>query len=218
MDSTDLIKQTESFIKERTKTNEPGHDWQHVDRVRNMALRIAKNEGGDALVIELGALLHDVADHKFHGGDTTVGANVAREFLASHGLDQDTIERVAHIVEHVSFKGAGEPNRIASIEGKIVQDADRIDAIGAIGAARCFSYGAKQGRPLYDPEGVTVENATAKQNKNRKASSSLHHFYEKLLLLKDRMNTETGKKIAEARHEFLEQYVEQFLAEWKGER
>lgn len=218
MNHRKLIERTESFVKEKVGRNEPGHDWQHVDRVRNMALRIAKSEGGDPLVIELGALLHDVADHKFHGGDSTVGGNVAREFLASQNVEPDTIDRVAHIVEHISFKGAGEPNRIASLEGKIVQDADRLDAMGAIGVARCFSYGAKESRPLYDPEGVTVENATAEQNKNRKASSSLHHFYEKLLLLKDRMNTKTGKETAEGRHAFTEKYLEQFLAEWNGDR
>lgn len=213
-----LIVQTEAFVKEHLATNEPGHDWQHVDRVRNTALRIAETEGGDKFIIELGALLHDVADHKFHGGDTKIGANVTRTFLISAHLDPEAIDRVCHIVEHISFKGAGEPNRIASLEGKIVQDADRLDAIGAIGIARCFSYGAKEGRPLYDPEGIVVENASAKQNKHRHASSSIHHFYEKLLLLKDRMNTKTGCEIAEHRHLFLTQYLEEFLAEWDGKR
>lgn len=199
----DLIARTDAFVKERIASNGPGHDWSHTNRVRNMALQIAKTEGGDPLIIELGALLEDVDDHKAHQGDSTIGASVAREFLASQNVDQDIIDRVTHIVEFISFKRADAPNHISSLEGKIVQDADRLDAMGAMGIARTFSYGAKRDRPFYDPNG---------------GETSIQHFYDKLLQLKDLMNTKTAKKIAEGRHRFLEQYVEEFLAEWNGER
>jgi uncharacterized protein len=203
MTPNDLIAETESFIRERQSNEGTGHDWHHTDRVRKMAMRIAAVENADPAVVELGALLHDIADHKFHSGDSTVGANAAREFLQSKGADPQLIDQVCHIVEHISFKGAGEPNTIASLEGRIVQDADRLDAMGAIGIARCFAFGGHKNRPLYDPAG---------------ADSSLRHFYDKLLLLKDRMNTKTGREIAEERHQFLETYLEKFMKEWDGGR
>jgi len=202
MDRADLVRETETFVRECQKNESSGHDWHHTDRVRRMALRIADVEGANRMIVELAALLHDIADHKFHGGDTTVGPQIARDFLISRTTDPDTVNAVCRIVEHLSFKNADTPNLIETLEGRVVQDADRLDAIGAIGIARCFAYGGHRKRPMYDPVAVP--------------ESSVGHFYDKLLLLKDRMNTETGRRFAERRHQFLENYVAAFLSEWDG--
>ncbi len=217
MNKLEIIASCEAFVKERMKDYEPGHDWQHTDRVRRLALRINEKEGGDPFFVELIALLHDVGDFKFFKGDEKEAETFIREKLLSFGADQETAERVVDSTQRVSFKGSGVKETMESPEGKIVQDADRLDAMGAIGAARCFSYGAVNHRPLYDPDKPPTTHETFEEYKKYK-STSLNHFYEKLLLLKDRMNTETGKELAEGRHKFLETYVEQFLAEWNGER
>ncbi len=182
-----------------------------------MALKIARNEGDvDTFVVQLGALLHDIADWKFHGGDESVGIEVARKWLEKLGVDEQTIEHVCRIIETVSFKGAGVSSKPDSKEGMIVQDADRLDALGAIGIARCFATGAKLNREIHNPEKKPVFHRDFDSYKNSN-STSINHFYEKLLLLKDRMNTLTAKQIAEERHKFMEQFLERFFKEWEGE-
>ncbi len=215
MNKAKVIKATEKFVQKTLAGDGSGHDWWHILRVRNNAMHIAKSEKADKFVVELGALLHDIADWKFHDGTTTKGANITRDWLTKQKVPNDSIERVCHIVEHVSFKGAGEKNGINTIEGMIVQDADRLDALGAIGVARAFAYGGHKNRPMHDPKAKQVlhRNFTAYKNSN---SATISHFYEKLLLLKDRMNTKTGKRIATKRHKYMENYLKQFFAEWNG--
>lgn len=220
MATNDLIlDKTREFVKQKMQGEGTGHDWWHVARVVNTAMSIAKKEGGDLLVIELAALLHDIADWKFNDGDTTVGAKVAREWLLSIGTDNKAVEDVVYVVEHISFKGGTNAHVMKTIEGKIVQDADRLDAIGALGIARTFAFGGAAGRPIYDP---TVKPKEYESFKSFKSSISnnhtINHFYEKLLLLKDKMNTRTGQELAKQRHEFMEKYLHQFYAEWEGSR
>ena len=215
MEKSEVIMQTEAYIRKTLEGDGTGHDWWHICRVRNIALTIAREEKADLYIVELGALLHDVADWKFHEGNTSVGPRKAREWLSSLQVDPRVIDAVAHIVEYVSFKGAGVASAMNTLEGKVVQDADRLDAIGALGIARCFAYGGSKGRALYNPELQAEMHASFEAYKNN-TSSSVHHFYEKLLLLKDRMNTATGKQLAEQRHHYMEQYLKQFYAEWRG--
>ena len=193
-----------------------GHDWWHLWRVWQNAKRIATSEPVDFFVVELGALLHDIADWKFHDGDTTAGPRAATAWLRSIGVDERVITDICEIIEHISFKGAGVRTTMATREGCVVQDADRLDAIGAIGIARCFAYGGHKNRPLYDPtmEPVAHESFAAYAATN---GTSINHFYEKLLLVKDRMNTETGRRLAEERHVFLEEFLNHFLSEWHGQ-
>lgn len=212
-----LIENTIKFVKETLKGAEGGHDWFHIERVLNNSRLIAKGEDANLEIVELGALLHDIADSKFHGGDETVGPKVASDFLRSQNVSEETIEHVVKIIENISFKGGNTDQKFTSAELEIVQDADRLDAIGAIGVARAFNYGGFKGRGLYDPEIEPKLNMTKEEYKASNAPT-INHFYEKLLLLKDRMNTETGKKIAQKRHEFMELYLEQFYAEWTGKR
>jgi uncharacterized protein len=212
-----LIDQTISFVKTQLSGAEGGHDWFHIERVWKNALLIADGESCDLLVVELGALLHDIADSKFHNGDETVGPKVAREFLESLNVDEPTILHVINIIDNISYKGGNFERKFNSKELAIVQDADRLDAIGAIGIARCFNYGGFRNRALYDPEIPPVLNMS-KDDYKKSESPTINHFYEKLLLLKDRMNTETGKKIATQRHEFMESFLTQFYAEWNGEK
>jgi uncharacterized protein len=192
-----------------------GHDWWHVYRVWRMARRIGRAEGADLLVVELAALLHDIADWKSHGGDSTVGPKMAREWLVSLGLDQAVIEHICQIVADISFKGAGVEQPVLSLEGKVVQDADRLDAMGAIGIARAFAYGGAKGRLIYDPDMKPIQHRTAEAFL-KSDGTTINHFYEKLLLLKDRMNTTTGRAMAEERHQFMEEYLRQFFEEWEG--
>lgn len=215
MTNKQLIANTEDFVKDSLKNAEGGHDWFHIQRVLNNARLIAKGEKADQLVVELAALLHDIADSKFHGGDETVGPATARKFLSSQGADEAVIEHVAKIIENVSFKGGNIARTFSSIELDIVQDADRLDALGAIGIARTFNYGGHKNRALYDP---AIEPRLNMSKEEYKASNAptINHFYEKLLLLKDRMNTQTGKKIAGARHDFMIDYLNHFFAEWNG--
>lgn len=216
MSNTEIIEKTIAFVKETLKDAEGGHDWFHIQRVFNNALLIAKDEKGiDALVVGLGALLHDIADYKFHDGDETIGPKKAKEFLESIKVDKNTIKHVENIIKNVSFKGGNFKANFNSKELEIIQDADRLDAVGAVGIARCFSYGGFKKRPIYNPEVVPNLNMTKEEYKNSNAPS-INHFYEKLLLLKDKMNTKSAKKIAEKRHEFMEQYLKQFYAEWEG--
>jgi len=212
-----LIEHTILFVKQQLEGAEGGHDWFHIQRVYNNALLIAKGEPCNLLVVQLGALLHDVADSKFHNGDETVGPAVARTFLESHIVDAETIEHVIAIIENISFKGGNFEKHFSSAELDIVQDADRLDALGAIGIARTFNYGGFKNRTLYDPAVLPQLRMNKEQYKTTQ-SPTLNHFYEKLLLLKDRMNTPTGKTIAQGRHDYMEGFLAQFYAEWEGKK
>jgi uncharacterized protein len=215
MTSKEIINKTIDFVKETLTDAEGGHDWFHTLRVYNNALLISKNEVVDVFVVELGALLHDIADSKFHHGDETVGPQVAREFLFKLNVDSQVIEHVVNIIENISFKGGNEAQKFKSTELDVVQDADRLDAIGAIGIARCFNYGGFKNRELYNPE-IKPHLSMTKAAYKTSTAPSINHFYEKLLLLKDKMNTKTGKDIATKRHAFMELYLDQFYKEWEG--
>jgi len=218
MIDSNIIQETKAFARQTFKDAEGGHDWFHTLRVYNNAMNIAKGEHVDLEVVALGALLHDIADSKFHKGDETVGPKVAREFLFKHNVDSVIIEHVIKIIENISFKlSLNKEQTFSSPELNVVQDADRLDAIGAIGIARCFNYGGFKNRKLFDPSIQPNLNMTKEEYKSSK-SPTINHFYEKLLLLKDKMNTETGKRIAEKRHHFMQQYLDQFYAEWDGEK
>jgi len=217
MINPDLIPKTILFVKEKLENAEGGHDWFHIERVYKNTLLIAKNEACNTAVVQLGALLHDIADSKFHDGDETVGPRVAREFLESENVDEEIIEHVVNIIENISYKGGNFVKKFSSIELNVVQDADRLDAIGAIGIARTFNYGGFKNRTLYDPE-IAPNSSMSKEEYKNNDSPTLNHFYEKLLLLKDKMNTETGKQIAQERHRYMEGFLSQFYAEWEGEK
>ncbi len=219
MTKQQILKQTADFVREQMEGEGSGHDWWHVVRVVNNAKAIAIKEGGDLFVIELGALLHDIADHKFHDGDEEIGPRKTREWLESISVTAEAIDQVEYIVRHISFKGGLNKHAMQTIEGKVVQDADRLDAMGAIGVARAFAFGGAMGRELYNPDSIQTEVKTmADVQKNLKTGHTVSHFYEKLLTLKDKMNTETAKQIAHNRHEYMEKYLEQFYAEWNGEK
>jgi uncharacterized protein len=216
MDDKTLIRKTAGFVRKELSGAEGGHDWWHILRVWNNTKHLLKTEKADPLVCELGALLHDIADPKFHGGDEKKGLDIARAFLEGSGVDQDIISRVLDIIRHVSFKGGNEDIKVKSIELMIVQDADRLDAIGAIGIARTFNYGGYRNRKIYDPE-ISPRSYKNSSEYYRSNAPTINHFYEKLLLLKDLMNTEEGKKIALGRHAFMQTFLEQFYREWDGE-
>ncbi len=211
-----IINNTILFVKNQLAHAEGGHDWFHIERVYKNALLIAEEEKCDLTVVKLGALLHDIADSKFHGGDETVGPITARTFLESQNVSEDIILHVIAIIENISFKGGNFEKKFNSKELEIVQDADRLDALGAIGIARTFNYGGFKNRPLYNPNIQPNLNMSKEEYKNSE-SPTLNHFYEKLLLLKDKMNTETGKKIAQKRHDFMVTFLSQFYAEWDGQ-
>lgn len=211
-----IINNTILFVKNQLTHAEGGHDWFHIERVYKNALLIAEEEECDVTVVKLGALLHDIADSKFHGGDETVGPKTARTFLESQNVSEDIILHVISIIENISFKGGNFEKKFNSKELEIVQDADRLDALGAIGIARTFNYGGFKNRPLYNPNIQPNLNMSKEEYKNSE-SPTLNHFYEKLLLLKDKMNTETGIKIAQKRHDFMVTFLSQFYAEWDGE-
>jgi uncharacterized protein len=213
-----LIEATKAFVKETLKDAEGGHDWFHIERVYNNTLLIAKKENVDIFVVSLAALLHDIADSKFHGGDDTVGPRIAREFLCKENVSSEVIEHVVHIIANMSFNKSLEGAlTFTSKELEVVQDADRLDAIGAIGIARCFNYGGFKDRALYNPEIAPNLNMTKEEYKQSTAPT-INHFYEKLLLLKDKMNTKTGQQIAQERHHYMEDFLIQFYAEWHGEK
>ena len=211
-----IINNTILFVKNQLTHAEGGHDWFHIERVYKNALLIAEEEECDLTVVKLAALLHDIADSKFHGGDESVGPKTARTFLESQNVSEDIILHVIAIIENISFKGGNFEKQFHSKELEIVQDADRLDAIGAIGIARTFNYGGFKNRPLYNPNIQPNLNMSKEEYKNSE-SPTLNHFYEKLLLLKDKMNTETGKKIAQKRHDFMVTFLSQFYSEWDGE-
>ena len=211
-----IINNTILFVKNQLTHAEGGHDWFHIERVYKNALLIAEEEECDLTVVKLAALLHDIADSKFHGGDETVGPKTARTFLESQNVSEDIILHVIAIIENISFKGGNFEKKFNSKELEIVQDADRLDAIGAIGIARTFNYGGFKNRPLYNPNIQPNLNMSKEEYKNSE-SPTLNHFYEKLLLLKDKMNTETGKKIAQKRHDFMVTFLSQFYSEWDGQ-
>jgi uncharacterized protein len=210
-----LIAETVKFVKHTLEGAESGHDWWHIQRVWNNALQIIKTETAEQLIVELAALLHDIADSKFHNGDEEIGPKIACDFLYSQQLPQDLILNVQQIIRNMSFKASFEKKQFHSKELEIVQDADRLDAIGAIGIARAFTYGGFKNRELYNPGIPPALNMNKEEYKNSTAPT-INHFYEKLLLLKDKMNTETGKRIAAERHVFMEQYLAQFYKEWDG--
>ncbi|MCX6789650.1 MAG: HD domain-containing protein [Candidatus Gribaldobacteria bacterium] len=217
MDTQKIIAEITQEVKDIMGSEGTGHDWWHIYRVLATAKNIGQQEKADMLVVELAALLHDIADWKFHEGDDTVGPKLAREILTKHQIASEVVEQVGEIIEKLSFKGAGVASQMPTIEGKVVQDADRLDAMGAIGVARAFAYGGHAGRPLYDPDNKPVMHQTKEDYyKAKSQGTSINHFYEKLLLLKDRMNTEAGKKLAQGRHKFLQTYLDQFFQEWEG--
>ncbi|AXB55871.1 HD domain-containing protein [Flavobacterium fluviale] len=215
MNTSELINKTIAFVKEKLNDAEGGHDWFHIERVYKNALLIAKDTICDLTVVQLGALLHDIADSKFHNGDETIGPKTARAFLEAQNVSEDTVVHVVNIIENISYKGGNFEKKFSSVELDIVQDADRLDAIGAIGVARAFNYGGFKNRALYNPEIAPVTNMTKEEYKKNNAPT-INHFYEKLLLLKDKMNTEKGKEIAAERHHFMETFLAQFYAEWEG--
>ena len=215
MTQQEQINKTIAFVKEQLADAEGGHDWFHIERVYNNALLISKSEPVDAFVVALGALLHDIADSKFHNGDETVGPKIAREFLFKLNVDSTVIEHVINIIENISFKGGNEAQKFHSPELDVVQDADRLDAIGAIGIARCFNYGGFKNRPLYNPD-IKPNLNMSKEEYKASTAPTINHFYEKLFLLKDKMNTKTGyKHCLRKRHNFMLKFLEQFYKEWQ---
>jgi len=212
------IDNTIIFVKKQLENAEGGHDWFHIERVYKNALLIAQTEDSCNLeVVKLGALLHDIADSKFHNGDETVGPKIAREFLEKENISEEISTHVIKIIENISFKGGNFEKKFTSKELEIVQDADRLDALGAIGIARTFNYGGFKNRSIYDPNIAPKFNMSKEEYKNSEAPT-INHFYEKLLLLKNKMNTESGKKIAQERHIYMENFLSQFYAEWEGEK
>ncbi|MEP2936656.1 MAG: HD domain-containing protein [Gilvibacter sp.] len=210
-----LINATIDYVKKELSNAEGGHDWFHIERVFKTAQTIGEQEKANLLVVSLAALLHDIADSKFHDGDEALGPKMAKAFLQNQNVDATTIDHVVAIIENISFKGGKQASKIDSLEFKVVQDADRLDALGAIGIARCFNYGGFKNRALYDPSIAPNMDMTKEEYKQSKAPT-INHFYEKLLLLKDRMHTTHGKKMAQKRHFFMESYLDQFYNEWEG--
>ena len=219
MNQGKIIQNTIEFVKTELQNSEGGHDWFHIERVFKNTILISKDEKVDVFIVSLGALLHDIADPKFYNGDETIGPKIAAEFLKKENVDSKTITHVINIIKYISFKNSLSKTgkKFTSKELEVVQDADRLDAIGAIGIARCFNYGGFKNRSLYDPEILPNLEMTKEQYKKSDAPT-INHFYEKLLLLKDKMNTKTGKKIGIERHQYMEQFLTQFYNEWNGEQ
>ena len=217
MNQNTVINQTIEFVKSELKNAEGGHDWFHVERVLKNSILISKNEDVNTFVVSLAALLHDIADPKFYDGDEAIGPSKAIKFLERQKIDKETIDHIVKIIKHMSYKNSFENdgNPFSSDEFKVVQDADRLDAIGAIGIARCFNYGGFKNRGIYNPEVIPNLKMTKEEYK-RSTAPTINHFYEKLLLLKNKMNTITGKKIAIQRHAFMESYLKEFYDEWNG--
>ncbi len=210
-----IIDQTQDYVKKTLEGEGSGHDWWHVYRVWKMAQHIVKEEGADSFIVELAALLHDIADWKFNDGDVTAGSKVAREWLEKLKVQKDVINHICEIIEETSFKGAGVKFKMRTIEGMIVQDADRLDAIGAIGIARTFAYGGHKGKEIYNPN-IKPELHNTFEQYQKSVGPTINHFYEKLLLLKDLMNTTSAKKIARERHKYMKSYLDRFYKEWDG--
>lgn len=210
-----ILKNTKKYVKAKLMGEATGHDWWHVERVVRNARQIAKREGGDLFIIELAALLHDIADWKFHRGDDKKGPREAGKIFRKYSLSRNLITKVQKIISDVSFKGAKVDSTPKSLEGKVVQDADRLDALGAVGIARTFAFGGYKGVPIHSPRIKPKFHKTADEYK-KGGLSTISHFYEKLLLLKDRMNTKTAKRMAKQRHEFMEKFLKDFFNEWEG--
>ena len=217
MTEEEIILATIEFVKEKLANAEGGHDWWHIERVYNNALSIAKSEKADLLTVSLAALLHDIADSKFNDGNEEIGSEIAIKFLQSIQVDQKIITHVENIIRNISFKGGNFTKTFTSTELAVVQDADRLDAIGAIGIARAFNYGGFKNREIYNPNIVPDLQMTKEVYKNS-AAPTINHFYEKLLLLKNKMNTPAGRSMAEERHLFMETFLQQFYQEWAGKR
>ncbi|WP_417557024.1 HD domain-containing protein [Mesoflavibacter zeaxanthinifaciens] len=218
MKNNQIIEATKTFVKTTLKDAEGGHDWFHTERVYNNALLISKGETVDELAVALGALLHDIADSKFNNGDDTIGPKIAGEFLMKQNVSTKVINHVIKIIENVSFSSnIDNASAFKSKELEVIQDADRLDALGAIGIARTFNYGGFKNRALYNPDIKPNLNLTKDEYK-KSTAPTINHFYEKLLLLKDKMNTKTGRKIAEERHNYMVDFLKQFYAEWHGEK
>lgn len=215
MNKEQIINQTVEYIKTKLTGEGSGHDWWHVYRVWKNAIQISKGEKADVFVVELAALLHDIADWKFQGGNDDVGPQLAKEWLKKLSVDENTISHVCRIIKDASFKGSGAIVKMKTTEGMIVHDADRLDAIGAIGISRAFAYGGSKGREMYSPDIKPEKHESFEQYKNSQ-SSTINHFYEKLLLLNGLMNTAAAKIIAEKRHKFMEEFLEEFFQEWEG--
>lgn len=207
-----IIQNTIAFVKDQLKDAEAGHNWSHIERVWKLSKKIAEIEGGNLKIVELSALLHDIADPKFHNGDENLALEISRNFLETQAVSEEEIEAVLYIIKNISFKNRGDFQGEPSKELQIVQDADRLDAIGAIGIARTFHFGGFKNNPIYDPE-IKPNLEMTKEEYKKSEGTTINHFYEKLLLLKDLMNTETGRKIAEKRHQFMLQFLEQFYSE-----
>jgi uncharacterized protein len=214
MDQNDIIQKTVEYVKQEFSDDSSGHDWWHIYRVWKNAITICEHENADLFIVQLAALLHDLDDWKFNESDDETPVR-AKAWLDSLSVDPVTADAVCEIIRHISYKGAGVENKMDSLEGFIVQDADRLDAIGAIGIGRAFAYGGYKSRMMYDPESPPQMHATFDEYKNSK-SATINHFYEKLLLLKDMMNTKTAKRIAEQRHDVMVKFLDQFMAEWEG--
>ena len=212
MNQKEIIYLTEKFVKANLQNAEGGHDWWHTERVRNMALYISEKEHADNFIVELAALLHDIADAKFNDGDENIGPQKAMEFLKSLNVDEKIIQHISNIVRNISFKSQNNSSENSTIEFRVVQDADRLDAIGAIGIARAFNYGGFKNREMYNPE-IKPNLNMSKEEYKKSNAPTINHFYEKLLLLKNLMNTDTAKLIAEQRHQFMEIFLEQFYNE-----
>ncbi len=213
MNNLKILKSTEVFVKKTLENAEKGHDWWHIQRVINLAKQISEKEGGDNFIIELAALLHDISDAKFNGGDEEAGERITLEFLKKNNVDNAVVEKVVEIIANVSYKGGFAKEKPQSIEFKIVQDADRLDSTGAIGIARTFLYSGFKNREMYNPNIKPMKYKSA-SDYHKSDAPSINHFYEKLLLLKDLMNTKTARQIAEERHKFMLQFLEQFFKEW----
>ena len=210
-----IIDKTCKFVEDKLSGDGSGHDWWHIFRVWTLAKKIDVEEKAQVEIVELGALLHDIADWKFHDGDDSIGPEIAREFLNNHDVEPNLSDSVVEIISTVSYKGAGVATPMKTLEGKIVQDADRLDAIGALGIARTFAYGGYKNRLIYHPDEKPVLHESYEDYKKNEGHT-INHFYEKLLLLKERMNTNTGKRIAEGRHKFMQSFLDQFYREWDG--
>jgi uncharacterized protein len=219
MNQEKVIQNTIEYVKTELQNAEGGHDWFHIERVFKNTVLISKDEKVDVFIVSLGALLHDIADPKFYNGDETIGPKIAAEFLKKENVDSKTITHVLNIIKFISFKNSLSKTgkKFTSKELEVVQDADRLDAIGAIGIARCFNYGGFKNRTLYNPE-ILPNLEMTKEEYKKSDAPTINHFYEKLLLLKDKMNTKTGKKIAAERHQFMEVFLTQFYNEWNGQQ
>ncbi len=217
MNKSLILDKTRKFVRENMKGDGSAHDWWHVVRVVKNAKLIGEKEGAGLFVVELGALLHDIADWKFTDGDLNVGPRMAKEWLESLDVNESDIQKIIEIVEHISYRGGTNNHVMQTLEGKVVQDADRLDGLGALGVARAFSYGGHMGREIYNPEiQATLFKDFEDYRKRHDQSTTINHFHEKILFVKDKMNTKTGKALAEHRHKYMEKFLEEFYAEWVG--